>query len=375
MHRSFGSSNVRRHSHTHSTSRAPSLSVRLTAAVLFALLGAPVLPLPLGASADEDVPRPLAPDEPSSSPPATEPGATADDPAPDEAARARYRALVDALADPSYTVRERSTRDLVAAGEPALPELRRGLDSQDPELRRRAQSIIDEISRLAAAKEEEPGPGRRLLDLPELADPAFDEAVRRLDEIFRRFDPAHTPGEALRRDRSFPGGELAEIERRLAELRAQFQRRFPRLPDLDRSTLLGGAEDAFSAIDGFGAGSSRIQIWRDGQKVFDSSRDASFAEAPALGVVVESLHPSLRAHLPIPEGQGVLVADIAPGSRAESAGLRVHDILLTVDGTPIADAISLRKLLREATAARIELGILREGSPSTLQIEFAARAR
>jgi len=267
-------------------------------------------------------------------------------------------------------VRERSTRELLAAGESALPELRRGLASEDPELRRRAQSILDEIARRAAQpeSEKEPGLGRRLLDLPELADPAFDEAVRRLDEVFRRFERSHSPSDPSRLDSFFPADDLAEIERRLDELRQGWHRRFQSFPEFDPFSPFGEGE-------GFGSGSSRVQIWRDGEKVFDSSRETSFAEAPLLGVVVESIHPSLRSHLPIPEGQGVLIADIAPGSRAESAGLQVHDILLTAGGTPIADAISLRKLLRESAGLRIELGILRSGSPILLNIDLAESAK
>jgi hypothetical protein len=378
MHRSLGSSNDRRHSHTHSASRAPSLSARLTATIIFALLGAPVLPLLLGSNRGDL--STAAADEPASghprgTPPA--PPAERDAAQDDAAATARLHVLIDSLADPSYGVREHSTRELLAAGERALPELRRRLDSEDSELRRRARSIIDEIARRAAQPDHaaDPGLGRRLLDLPELADPAFEEAVRRLDEMLRRFDRSLSPTHSSRPDPFFDGEEWSEIERQISDLREAWRRRLPSLSGFDPLEHFGGGEGTSSPEDGFGTGRSRVQIWRDGEKVVDSSREIHFAEAPVLGVVVESLHSSLRAHLPVPEGQGVLVAEIVPGSRAESAGLHLHDILLTAGGVPIADAISLRNLLGESAGQRIELGFLRGGSPSRIDIDLTGTAK
>jgi hypothetical protein len=346
--------------------------------ILLALLGAPVLPLLIGARRGGERTAALAAQDagsPSGSPSPSAPaapatGTLADDPRE----TGRVRALVEALADPSFAVRERSTQELLAVGESALPELRRGLESQDPELRRRAQSVIDEIARRSeqADGEARGGLGRRLRDLPELADPAFDEAVRRLDEVFERFDRSFVPVDPRFPDSLFEHPEVADLERRLAEMRDRLHRRLLSFPDFDP---FAPGEGNTPEVDGFGSGNSRIQIWRDGEKVFDSSRDTSFAEAPLLGVVVESLHPSLRAHLPIPEGQGVLVADVAPGSRAEAAGLRVHDILLTAGGTPIEDAVSLRNLLRDAAGRKLEIGFIRSGTPSRLEVDLADAAK
>lgn len=382
MHRGLVSLNGRRHSHTHSTSRAPSLSVRLTATILFGLFGAPVLPLALAAPGAEDSSAAVASRSDGGAPqvPAVTGDTKQDPPAPaspggqpsEAASNDRLRRLVDSLGDSSYAIRESATKELVAAGEAALPELRRGLESADPEVRRRAGSVIDRIAARAAVPEgeREDGLRRRLRDLPELADPAFEEAMRRFEEMFRRFDrpfPPSLPG----RDELFGGSDLAELEKRIAELREEMQRRFQSFPEIDPLGLFEEGSEPFSFGEGAGSGSSRVQIWRDGEKVFDSASNTSFAEASQLGVVVESVHPSLRAHLPVPEGQGVIIADIAPGSRAERAGLQVHDILLTAAGTPIADAIALRTLLRDASGPGIELGLLRRGAAITVNVPLA----
>lgn len=46
-----------------------------------------------------------------------------------------------------------------------------------------------------------------------------------------------------------------------------------------------------------------------------------------------------------PEGAGVLVAEVAEDSAAESAGLIVGDVLLAIDGTPTASGASLARVL------------------------------
>ncbi len=72
-----------------------------------------------------------------------------------------YEAKVQGLAHPRYAVREKSTRELLAAGEPALKALRAACLSDDPELRRRAEAIAEKID-LAIRSE-------RLLVAPKIA--------------------------------------------------------------------------------------------------------------------------------------------------------------------------------------------------------------
>ncbi len=54
-------------------------------------------------------------------------------------------ALVAGLADESYRVRVESTRDLWEMGEKALPELRRAVTSEDPEIAMRAKDLLRKI--------------------------------------------------------------------------------------------------------------------------------------------------------------------------------------------------------------------------------------
>src|SRR6516225_55312 len=61
--------------------------------------------------------------------------------------QARYAALVRALGDKSFVVREKASKDLIAIGEPALPFLKKALKDGDLELTRRAGVCIRAIER------------------------------------------------------------------------------------------------------------------------------------------------------------------------------------------------------------------------------------
>ncbi len=55
-----------------------------------------------------------------------------------------------------------------------------------------------------------------------------------------------------------------------------------------------------------------------------------------LGISVAEVPEMLAAHLDLPKDQGVLVRIVGPGSPAEKAGLRLHDIVLEVADQPVA---------------------------------------
>jgi serine protease Do len=56
---------------------------------------------------------------------------------------------------------------------------------------------------------------------------------------------------------------------------------------------------------------------------------------PAIGALVQTITPELAAGLHLARDFGVIVSDILPGGPAEAAGLRIQDIILSVDSTPI----------------------------------------
>ena len=69
---------------------------------------------------------------------------------------------------------------------------------------------------------------------------------------------------------------------------------------------------------------------------------------------------------------GVLVTDVTPGSPAAQAGMRVGDILLTVDGKDIADPGMLRyRIATQGVGTRLTATLLRAGRVETVAMTLA----
>jgi predicted metalloprotease with PDZ domain len=96
-----------------------------------------------------------------------------------------------------------------------------------------------------------------------------------------------------------------------------------------------------------------------------------------LGIDVTAPDAALRAQLGLIEGQGVVVTAVPEGSQGAQAGVKVHDVLLAIDGQGVGDAAALHKLLEASGGKEVNL-MLRRGGKSvelktTLQKQQLAR--
>lgn len=57
---------------------------------------------------------------------------------------------------------------------------------------------------------------------------------------------------------------------------------------------------------------------------------------PVIGAIVQSVTPELAAGLHLGRDFGLIVSDISPGGPADNAGMRIQDIILSVDGAPVS---------------------------------------
>jgi serine protease Do len=55
---------------------------------------------------------------------------------------------------------------------------------------------------------------------------------------------------------------------------------------------------------------------------------------PEIGATVQAITPGLAAGLHLPRDFGVIVSDVVPGGPADKAGMKIQDIVLSVDGQP-----------------------------------------
>jgi len=78
------------------------------------------------------------------------------------------------------------------------------------------------------------------------------------------------------------------------------------------------------------------------------------------GIGVQAITPELATGLKLGIDSGVIVSDVMPGSPAENAGLKVQDVLKSIDGYPVENlpAVGTRLFMRSG-GDQIKLGVLR----------------
>jgi len=93
-----------------------------------------------------------------------------------------------------------------------------------------------------------------------------------------------------------------------------------------------------------------------------------------IGIHVQTITPSLAAGLGLPTDHGVIVSDVLPGGPAEQAGLKIQDIILSVNYRPIGNlpifGLSMF-MLHAGDRAKIE--VLRGSERIPLEVPVAQR--
>jgi serine protease Do len=88
-----------------------------------------------------------------------------------------------------------------------------------------------------------------------------------------------------------------------------------------------------------------------------------------LGVGIQNIDQDLAQALKLRETTGVLITEVNRGTPADQAGLKRGDVILSVDGTPVASTGELRNLVAAAGAAKkIVLGVVRDGKALKIQV-------
>jgi membrane-associated protease RseP (regulator of RpoE activity) len=90
---------------------------------------------------------------------------------------------------------------------------------------------------------------------------------------------------------------------------------------------------------------------------------------PRLGVQVQPMTPELRAWFEAPEGVGVLVARVEPGSPAAEAGVQVGDVIVEAGGEPVESPRDLIwQALRAPEGKKLAVALLRKGERVELEV-------
>jgi len=106
-----------------------------------------------------------------------------------------------------------------------------------------------------------------------------------------------------------------------------------------------------------------------GQSTSDVQRPA--APTHWIGLLCGPVTPELRAHVDLPEGQGLLVREVVPNSPAAKSGVKLYDIVLRANDTQLNDMPALVEIVRTEgqKQGQISLEVLRKGQRQSITVK------
>jgi predicted metalloprotease with PDZ domain len=111
--------------------------------------------------------------------------------------------------------------------------------------------------------------------------------------------------------------------------------------------------------------------WNWGYGVEEGGGGSSY-----LGVDIADVTTERLGALKLKEEHGAEVTMVDQDAPAGKAGLKEHDVILTLNGAGVESAAQLRRMIRETPGGRmVTLGISREGQPQTVKVQLANRSK
>lgn len=91
-----------------------------------------------------------------------------------------------------------------------------------------------------------------------------------------------------------------------------------------------------------------------------------------LGVDIADITTERLNALKLKEEKGVEITMVDQDAPAGKAGLKEHDVILTMNGSPIESGAQLRRMIHETPPGRVvTLGLSREGQPMSIKVQLA----
>ena len=103
--------------------------------------------------------------------------------------------------------------------------------------------------------------------------------------------------------------------------------------------------------------------------VFRQLKQFGMLRRQEVGMSLQTITPGMAGALGLVRNYGVIVSDVWPGGPAEAAGLKVADILVSMDGQPADNlpTVSYNFRLRDS-AEKVKLVVLRAGVETTVSV-------
>src|SRR5579864_1297537 len=91
-----------------------------------------------------------------------------------------------------------------------------------------------------------------------------------------------------------------------------------------------------------------------------------------LGVDIADVTTDRLGALKLKEEKGVEVTMVDQDAPAGKAGLKEHDVILTMNGNPVESGAQLRRMIHETPPGRtVTLGLSRDGQPMSVKVQLA----
>jgi len=88
-----------------------------------------------------------------------------------------------------------------------------------------------------------------------------------------------------------------------------------------------------------------------------------------IGAQLQAITPALAAGLNLPQSAGLIVADVLPGGPADQAGLKIQDVLVSLDGAPVPTLPMYEAAVyRKSHGDLLTVEVLRGSGKATLTI-------
>lgn len=116
-------------------------------------------------------------------------------------------------------------------------------------------------------------------------------------------------------------------------------------------------------IEGFPEGTGDVFAWggdKEGSFVFGSTRQ--------IGVSVSSLTKQLGDYFGVADGKGILINNVNENSPAAKAGLKAGDVIVEIEGKPVANTMDLIRGISEKKEGEVSLTILRNKNRQTVKV-------
>ena len=92
-----------------------------------------------------------------------------------------------------------------------------------------------------------------------------------------------------------------------------------------------------------------------------------------IGLSIQDVNAQIAPALGLPDAKGVVITDIDPGSPSETAGLKITDVITSIDGYEIIDKTTVQNVLSNEdlrVGDILEMAISREGIESKVKIKL-----